>query len=252
MRDVINKGLTEEVILKGAWEAFQGGWNRVKLYFMLGLPGETEEDIAAIAELANKIAATYFELPKEERHGRPEITASTSFFVPKPFTPFQWAPMGTADYFEEKRKFLTGKVREQVNQRSIRYICHDAVTSELEGIFARGDRKLSEVIEKAYQRGCIFDAWTDYFQPDVWNELLDECGVDRSFYNYRERSKDEIFPWDFIDIGVSKNFLYQEYENAKAGKVTPNRKMKCSGCGAATFHAGICTAPRTEQGGTAV
>lgn len=252
MRDVINKGLTEEVILKGAWEAFQGGWNRVKLYFMLGLPGETEEDIAAIAELANKIAATYFELPKEERHGRPEITASTSFFVPKPFTPFQWAPMGTADYFEEKRKFLTGKVREQVNQRSIRYICHDAVTSELEGIFARGDRKLSEVIEKAYQKGCIFDAWTDYFQPNVWNELLDECGVDRSFYNYRERSEDEIFPWDFIDIGVSKNFLYREYENAKAGKVTPNCKMKCSGCGAATFHAGICTAPRTEQGGTAV
>ena len=252
MRDVINKGLTEEVILKGAWEAFQGGWNRVKLYFMLGLPGETEEDIAAIAELANKIAATYFELPKEERHGRPEITASTSFFVPKPFTPFQWAPMGTADYFEEKRKFLTGKVREQVNQRSIRYICHDAVTSELEGIFARGDRNLSEVIEKAYQKGCIFDAWTDYFQPDVWNELLDECGVDRSFYNYRERSEDEIFPWDFIDIGVSKNFLYREYENAKAGKVTPNCKMKCSGCGAATFHAGICTAPRTEQGGTAV
>lgn len=252
MRDVINKGLTEEVILKGAWEAFQGGWNRVKLYFMLGLPGETEEDIAAIAELANKIAATYFELPKEERHGRPEITASTSFFVPKPFTPFQWAPMGTADYFEEKRKFLTGKVREQVNQRSIRYICHNAVTSELEGIFARGDRKLSEVIEKAYQKGCIFDAWTDYFQPDVWNELLDECGVDRSFYNYRERSEDEIFPWDFIDIGVSKNFLYREYENAKAGKVTPNCKMKCSGCGAATFHAGICTAPRTEQGGTAV
>lgn len=252
MRDVINKGLTEEVILKGAWEAFQGGWNRVKLYFMLGLPGETEEDIAAIADLANKIAATYFELPKEERHGRPEITASTSFFVPKPFTPFQWAPMGTADYFEEKRKFLTGKVREQVNQRSIRYICHDAVTSELEGIFARGDRKLSEVIEKAYQKGCIFDAWTDYFQPDVWNELLDECGVDRSFYNYRERSEDEIFPWDFIDIGVSKNFLYREYENAKAGKVTPNCKMKCSGCGAATFHAGICTAPRTEQGGTAV
>lgn len=252
MRDVINKGLTEEVILKGAWEAFQGGWNRVKLYFMLGLPGETEEDIAAIAELANKIAATYFELPKEERHGRPEITASTSFFVPKPFTPFQWAPMGTADYFEEKRKFLTGKVREQVNQRSIRYICHDAVTSELEGIFARGDRKLSEVIEKAYQKGCIFDAWTDYFQPDVWNELLDECGVDRSFYNYRERSEDEIFPWDFIDIGVNKNFLYREYENAKAGKVTPNCKMKCSGCGAATFHAGICTAPRTEQGGTAV
>ena len=240
MRDVINKGLTEEVILKGAWEAFQGGWNRVKLYFMLGLPGEKDDDIAAIAELANKIAATYFELPKEERHGRPEITASTSFFVPKPFTPFQWAPMGTADYFEEKRKFLTGKVHEQINQRSIRYNCHDAVTSELEGIFARGDRRLASLIEKAYQKGCIFDAWTDYFQPKIWNELLDAEGIDRAFYNYRERGRDEIFPWDFIDIGVSKKFMWREYENAKAGKVTPNCRMKCSGCGAAKFGTGVC------------
>ena len=240
MRDVINKGLTEEVILQGAWQAFQGGWNRVKLYFMLGLPGETDEDIAAIAELANKIAATYFELPKEERHGRPEITASTSFFVPKPFTPFQWAPMGTADYFEEKRKFLTGKVREQINQRSIKYNCHDALTSELEGIFARGDRRLSSVIKRAYEEGCIFDAWTDFFQPQKWNELLDEEGVDRNFYNYREREKDEIFPWDFIDIGVSKQFMWREYENAKAGTVTPNCRKQCSGCGAAKFGAGVC------------
>lgn len=249
MRDVINKGLTEDVILNGAREAFQGGWNRVKLYFMLGLPGETDEDIAAIAELANKIAATYFELPKEERHGRPEITASTSFFVPKPFTPFQWAPMGGADYFEEKRKFLKGKVREQINQRSLRYICHDAVTSELEGIFARGDRALSQVIEKAYNRGCIFDAWTDYFQPELWNELLDECGIDRHFYNYRERSFEEILPWDFIDIGVSKQFLWREYENAKAGRVTPNCGQKCSGCGAAVFHTGICMVQKEGKGG---
>lgn len=243
MRDVINKGLTEEMILKGAKEAFCGGWNRVKLYFMLGLPGETDTDIYAIAELANKIAAVYFELPKEERHGRPEITVSTSFFVPKPFTPFQWAPMGTADYFEGKRKFLKEKIKEQINQRSLRYICHDALTSELEGIFARGDRTLSKVIEKAYREGCIFDAWTDYFRPDHWNKLLDECGVDRYFYNYRERKADEIFPWDFIDIGVSKKFLRREYENAKAGKVTPNCKEKCSGCGAAVFHTGICTLP---------
>lgn len=246
MRNVINKGLTEEAILNGAWEAFKGGWNRVKLYFMLGLPGEQEEDIVAIAELANKIAATYFELPKEERNGRPEITASTSFFVPKPFTPFQWAPMGTAEYFEEKRKFLTRKVKEQINQRSIRYICHDAVTSELEGIFARGDRRLSTVIEKAYRRGCIFDAWTDYFKPDVWEEILNECGVDRYFYNYRERDKDEIFPWDFIDIGVSKKFMWREYEKAKAEKVTPNCRVKCSGCGAARFGAGVCM--ETRQG----
>ena len=249
MRDVINKGLTEEMIVEGAWKAFQGGWNRVKLYFMLGLPGETDEDIAAIAELADKIAASYFELPKEERHGRPEITASTSFFVPKPFTPFQWAPMGTAEYFENSRRFLKGKVREQINQRSIKYNCHDALTSELEGIFARGDRRLASVIEKAYRKGCIFDAWTDYFQPDVWNALLDECGVDRDFYNYRERDRDEIFPWDFIDIGVSKEFMWREYEKAKRGEVTPNCRAKCSGCGAARFGAGVCV---EQRGGDAV
>ncbi len=247
MRDVINKGLTKTDILEGAWKAFQGGWNRVKLYFMLGLPGEKDEDIEAIAELANEIAATYFELPKEERHGRPEITASTSFFVPKPFTPFQWAPMGTAEYFEEKRKFLTGKVREQINQRSIRYICHDAVTSELEGIFARGDRKLSHVIEAAYKEGCIFDAWTDYFQPDTWNRILDENGIDRNFYNYRSRREDEIFPWDVIDIGVSKQFLLREYKKSQQGIVTPNCRQKCSGCGAGSFQTGVCIMNRGED-----
>ena len=240
MRNVINKGLTEEVILSGAWEAFQGGWNRVKLYFMLGLPGEREDDIEQIAVLADKIAAKYFELPKEERHGRPEIVASSSFFVPKPFTPFQWSPMNTAEQFELKRRFLLGKVKEQLNQRSIRYQCHDAVTSELEGIFARGDRKLCKVIEDAYRRGCIFDAWTDYFKEDVWEQVMDENGVSRYFYNYRERGKDEIFPWDFIDIGVSKNFLYREYENSLQEKVTPNCRAKCSGCGAAKFGSGVC------------
>ena len=240
MRNVINKGLTEEVILSGAWEAFQGGWNRVKLYFMLGLPGEREDDIEQIAVLADKIAAKYFELPKEERHGRPEIVASSSFFVPKPFTPFQWSPMNTAEQFESKRRFLLGKVKEQLNQRSIRYQCHDAVTSELEGIFARGDRKLCKVIEDAYRSGCIFDAWTDYFKEDVWEQVMDENGVSRYFYNYRERNKDEIFPWDFIDIGVSKNFLYREYENSMQEKVTPNCRAKCSGCGAAKFGSGVC------------
>ena len=239
------------MILDGAGKAFDGGWNKVKLYFMLGLPTETEDDMKDIAHLADKIARRYYEIPKDQRNGKCQITVSTSFFVPKPFTPFQWAPMGTAEYFDEKRRFLTSKVREQINQRSIRYICHDAVTSELEGIFARGDRKLSDVIEKAYKKGCIFDAWTDYFRPDVWNELLDELSVDRDFYNYRERNEDEIFPWDFIDIGVSKQFLRREYENAKQGKVTPNCKQKCSGCGAASFHAGICMMDRKASGGSA-
>lgn len=244
MRDVINKGLTEEIIIKGAREAFEGGWKRVKLYFMLGLPEEEDADIAAIAELANTIAAAYFELPKEERQGRPEITASTSFFVPKPFTPFQWAPMQTAEYFENKRKYLKGKVREQVNQRSIKYQCHDAVTSELEGIFARGDRRLAPVIDEAYRRGCLFDAWTDWFQQQIWNEVLDANGIDRYFYNYRERGRDEIFPWDFIDIGVSRKFLWREYEKAKAGKVTANCRVQCSGCGAAKWNTGICVSDR--------
>lgn len=240
MRNVINKGLTEETILNGAWEAFQGGWNRVKLYFMLGLPGEKRDDIAEIAVLADKIAAKYFELPKEERHGRPEIVASSSFFVPKPFTPFQWSPMDTAEKFEDKRRFLLGKVKEQLNQRSIRYQCHDALTSELEGIFARGDRKLSRVIEDAYRRGCIFDSWTDFFQKDVWEKVLEDNRVSRDFYNYREREKEEILPWDFIDIGVSKEFLWREYENAKNEIVTPNCRQKCSGCGAMKFGAGVC------------
>lgn len=240
MRDVINKGLTEEVILEGAWEAFQGGWNRVKLYFMLGLPGERLEDIEEIAVLANKIAAKYFELPKEERHGRPEIVASSSFFVPKPFTPFQWAPMDTAESFENKRRFLLGKVKEQINQRSIRYNCHDAVTSELEGLFARGDRKLAKVIEDAYHQGCIFDAWTDYFREEIWEQVLEKNHVSGDFYNYREREKDEILPWDFIDIGVTKEFLWREYENSRKEQVTPNCRQKCSGCGAMRFGAGVC------------
>ena len=241
MRDVINKNLTEEEILRGAKEAFHGGWKRVKLYFMLGLPGETDEDIAAIAELSDTIAATYFdEIPKEERHGRPEITASTSFFVPKPFTPFQWSPMGTASYFEEKRRFLKDTFQEQLNRKSLRYICHDAVTSELEGIFARGDRRLAPVIAEAYRRGCIFDAWTDWFKPDVWNQVLDDCGVDRTFYNYRERGEDEIFPWDFIDAGVSRKFLRKEYEKSRQEVTTPNCREACSGCGAARYQCGVC------------
>ena len=241
MRDVINKNLTTEDILRGATEAFHGGWKRVKLYFMLGLPGETDEDIAEIAKLADTIAATYFdEIPKEERHGRPEITASTSFFVPKPFTPFQWSAMGTAEYFDEKRRFLTQEIRSQLNQKSLRYICHDAVTSELEGIFARGDRRLAPVIEEAYRRGCIFDAWTDWFKPDVWNQVLDDCGVDRWFYNYRERGEDEIFPWDFIDAGVTKTFLRREFEKSKRAETTPNCRDKCSGCGAGRYQCGVC------------
>lgn len=205
MRNVINKGLTEEVILDGAGKAFEGGWNKVKLYFMLGLPTETEDDIKGIAHLAEKIAERYYEIPKDQRNGKCQITASSSFFIPKPFTPFQWAPMNTEREFLDKAAIVKAEVRAQLNQKSIRYIYHEADISLLEGFLARGDRKCAEVIEKAYRKGAIFDAWSEYFRKDAWEEAFAETGIDVSFYACRERSTDEILPWDFLDIGVTKN-----------------------------------------------
>ncbi len=240
LRDVINKGLTEEVILKGAMDAFESGWNKVKLYFMLGLPTENEQDIEGIATLSNEIAKEYYTIPKDKRNGKCQITASTSFFVPKPFTPFQWARMVTSEEFREKQRFLNGKMKEQLNYKSIRYNWHDADTTILEGIFARGDRKLSKSIYDAYKKGCVYDAWSEYFKNDIWLQVFEENGVDISFYTSRERSEDEIFPWDFIDIGVTKNFLLREYKKAKDEKETINCKQGCSGCGAATFQTGVC------------
>ena len=232
MRNVINKGLTEEVILDGAGKAFEGGWNKVKLYFMLGLPTETEDDIKGIAHLAEKIAERYYEIPKDQRNGKCQITASSSFFIPKPFTPFQWAPMNTEREFLDKAAIVKAEVRAQLNQKSIRYIYHEADISLLEGFLARGDRKCAEVIEKAYRKGAIFDAWSEYFRKDAWEEAFAETGIDVSFYACRKRSTDEILPWDFLDIGVTKKFLIREWERAQKETVTPNCKMQCSGCGA--------------------
>ena len=240
LRNVINKGLTEEDILNGAMEAFKGGWNRVKLYFMLGLPGETYNDIEGIAVLSDQIARQYYTIPKEERNGRVNIVTSTSIFVPKPFTPFQWSPMDTKEQARQKRDFLLSKVREQLNAKSIKYNCHDADVSELEGVFARGDRKLCNVIRQAYESGCIYDAWTEYFQPDKWEQAFKDNNADMEFYLRRERAEDELFPWDFIDIGVTKKFLLDEYHNSQAEAVTPNCRRKCSGCGAAKFQCGVC------------
>lgn len=241
MRNVINKGLTEEVILKGATDAFIGGWNRVKLYFMLGLPGEKDEDIEEIAVLSDKIARAYYEaVPKEKRQGKVNIVTSTSIFVPKPFTPFQWAPMVSKEYAREKRFFLLDKVKSQLNGKSIKYNCHDADVSELEGVFARGDRRLCDVILQAYQEGCFYDAWSEYFHYDVWVKAFQEHGLDMDFYIKREREEDEIFPWDFIDVGVTKGFLLREYQRSKEGVVTPNCRAKCAGCGAARFQCGVC------------
>ena len=240
MRNVINKGLTEEVILDGAGKAFEGGWNKVKLYFMLGLPTETEDDIKGIAHLAEKIAERYYEIPKDQRNGKCQITASSSFFIPKPFTPFQWAPMNTEEDFLKKASIVKAEVRAQLNQKSIRYIYHEADISLLEGFLARGDRKCAEVIEKAYRKGAIFDAWSEYFRKDAWEEAFAETGINIIFYACRERSTDEILPWDFLDIGVTKKFLIREWERAQKETVTPNCKMQCSGCGAKSFGGGVC------------
>lgn len=242
MRDVINKGLTEEDILRGSHEAFMGGWNKVKLYFMLGLPFETDEDILGIGDIANKIAVEYFEtVPKEKRNGRTiDIVASTSFFVPKPFTPFQWAPMNTKEEFLEKANKTRKGIMSQLNQKHIKYNWHEADASMMEGIFARGDRKLSEVILKAYKKGCIFDAWQEYFKFDVWMETFKECGVDPFFYTTRNRADDEIFPWDIIDCGVTKSFLLREWNMAREGKPSKNCRQGCLGCGVASFGVGVC------------
>ena len=227
LRNVINKGLTEDVILKGATLAFEGGWNRVKLYFMLGLPTETEEDIRGIAELSNKIAVAYYEtVPKEKRNGKVQIVASTSFFIPKPFTPFQWASQCTKEQFLEKAYTTKRAIMEQLNQKSIKYNWHEADASVMEGILARGDRRLCEPILKAYKKGCIFDAWGEYYKHDVWLETFEECGIDIGFYTTRERNLDEIFPWDFIDCGVSKEFLKREWQRALDEQVTKNCKQQ--------------------------
>ncbi len=243
MRDVINKGLTEEDILRGSHEAFLGGWNKVKLYFMLGLPTETDEDIYGIGDIANKVAVEYFEtVPKEKRGGRTvDIVASTSFFVPKPFTPFQWAPMNTKEEFLDKANKTRKGIMSQLNQKHIKYNWHEADASMMEGIFARGDRKLCDVILKAYEKGCVFDAWSEYFNFEKWMDTFKECKVDPFFYTTRQRADDEIFPWDIIDCGVTKAFLLREWKNALAGRKSMNCRQGCLGCGAASYGVGVCT-----------
>ncbi len=240
LRDVINKGLTEEVILEGASLAFAGGWQKVKLYFMLGLPTETEEDMQEIPRLADKIARRYYEIPKEQRQGKCQVTISTSFFVPKPFTPFQWATMHPRDEYLRRARIVNEEMKGQLNRKSLKYNWHEADVTVLEGVFARGDRRVGQVLLKAYEKGCIFDSWSEHFDNRKWMEAFADCGVSIDFYNLRERKLDEILPWDFIDCGVSKAFLKREWQNALAGKVTPNCKAQCSGCGAAQFKGGVC------------
>ncbi len=242
LRNVINKGLTEEDIIRGSTMAFEGGWTRVKLYFMLGLPTETEEDIKGIADLANKIAAAFFEtVPKEKRvNGRVQIVASTSFFVPKPFTPFQWAGQCTREQFIDKAYLTRKAICEQLNQKSIKYNWHEADASVMEGVLARGDRRLGRVIRRVYEKGGFYEAWGEYYDHDRWLEALEECGLSVDFYTHRERSTEEILPWDFIDCGVTKEFLKREWVKAQREEISENCKVKCQGCGATRFGGGIC------------
>ncbi len=240
MRDVINKGLTEEDILHGAGLAFAGGWQKVKLYFMLGLPQETDEDMQAIAELANKIAVRYYDIPKDQRNGKCQITISTSFFIPKPFTPFQWARMYDKEEYKRRAKVVNDAVKAQLNRKSLKYNWHETDVSVLEGVFARGDRRIARAIQYAYEDGALFDSWSEFYDHDCWLRAFEKAGIDMEFYTLRERGEDEIFPWDFIDDGVSKEYLLREWKRSKEGKVTPNCRMQCAGCGANQYGGGVC------------
>ena len=236
LRDVINKNITEENIMQSVRMLFAGGWTNVKLYFMIGLPTETMDDVRGIAELAEKVLDVYFETPKEERAKNINITVSTSGFVPKPFTAFQWAAQDSREDLIEKQNTLKHAIR----SKRIRYNWHDNKTTYLEGVFARGDRRLSKVLLRAVELGCKFDGWGEYFRFDKWMQAFEDCGIDPDFYNARERSYEEILPWDHIDIGVTKEFFKRENERAKIAQTTPNCREQCSGCGAASFKAGVC------------
>ena len=236
LRDVINKNLSEEEILRGSALAFEGGWNRVKLYFMIGLPTETEEDLIGIATLSEKIVETYYKLSKEKRPRPVQVVASSSCFVPKPFTPFQWDAQDTHMEFLEKAKI----VKKHITKKQIKYNYHEAKLSSLEGALARGDRRIGKVLHRAWELGCVFDGWSDLFDYNKWMQAFEDTGIDPAFYANRERSYDEILPWDHISVGVTKAFLMQEREKALKAQVTPNCRQDCSHCGAKSFGGGIC------------
>lgn len=227
MRDVINKGVTEENLMQSCSAAFKAGWSTIKLYFMIGLPYETMDDVKGIADLAQKVAEEYYSIPKDIRKRGLKITVSTAIFVPKPFTPFEWAPMAKMDDVASKIQ----NIRNSIKSKSIIYNWHDSIVSYLEAVFARGDRKLCDVLIKAFEKGAKFDGWSEYFNYDIWKQAFKECGVDGDFYAYRERKYDEVFPWDIIDTGVEKEFLIKENEKAKDAIVTPDCRKGCRNCG---------------------
>jgi len=237
LRDVINKNVLEEDLIRTAKIAFSGGYNRIKLYFMLGLPTETEEDVLGIGELAQKVIDAFYEIPKEERKGRSvSVTVSTSFFVPKPFTPFQWEPQNRISDMEDKARLL----KNSITNKKIVYNWHNSDVSFLEEVFAKGDRRLGEVLISAQKLGCKFDGWTDFFDYDKWMEAFRLQGIDPAFYAHRQMAHEEILPWDYADIGVSKKFLIEEHQRAYRGETTPSCREACMHCGAAQFGGGVC------------
>ncbi len=237
LRDVINKNVLEEDLLRTAGIAFEGGYNRIKLYFMIGLPTETEEDVLGIAELAEKVIDVFYQIPKEIRKGRSvTVTVSTSSFVPKPFTPFQWEPQDRMETLVAKQKMLKDKIK----TRSISYNWHQSQVSFLEAVFAKGDRRLADVLIAAQQKGCRFDGWDEHFDYEKWMEAFHDCNVDPEFYAYRRIDHSEVLPWEHIDVGVTKAFLMKEHDKAYEEKTTPSCREKCAGCGATGFGGGVC------------
>lgn len=235
LRDVINKGVTEEDLMEKVSDAFQGGWSSVKLYFMMGLPTETYEDLDGIADLARKVVSAYFAVPKGQRAKGLRVTCSASVFVPKPFTPFQWEPQDTMAAVHEKQLYL----REALKIKGVNFNYHESELSFLEACFARGDRRMGQVLLRAFEKGCMLDGWTEHFRYDLWREAFEEVGIDPAFYAYRRRDKDEILPWDFIDSGVTKAFLWREKEKADRAETTKDCRKGCNGCGLQRFK-GVC------------
>jgi radical SAM family uncharacterized protein len=227
MRDIINKGVTEEDLLNSAKSAFMSGYSTIKLYTMVGLPYEEEEDVAGIADMAEKVVQEYYKVPKDIRKKGLKINVSSSIFVPKPFTPFQWVAQDDMGNVLKK----VGKLRSNIKERAVSYTYHETKVSYLEAIMARGDRKLSNVLIRAFEKGAKFDGWSEYFNYDIWMQSLKEEGIDGDFYAKRERRYDEILPWDFIDIGVSKKYLISENEKAKNGELTHDCRQGCTSCG---------------------
>lgn len=238
LRDAINKNVTEADVMSTVDKAFSGGWTAVKLYFMIGLPTETLDDVAGIAQLGQRVVDEFYRLPDRPKGKGVQVSISASSFVPKPFTPFQWEPQDTQEMLTEKQQHLMASV----TTKKIKISTHTTQTSFMEGVLARGDRRLSKVIELAWKKGCKFDSWDDQFKYDKWMEAFEEAGIDPSFYANRRRDYDEILPWDHLDYGVSKSFLINENKKAHESVTTPHCRIKCAGCGSNKLNGGKCDA----------